>query len=354
MKILHTGDNHFREKDLDESIRCFKAIIDESRNCDLVVIAGDLFNSDFLIGNNLFKTVIGLLKEIALTTSILIIRGNHDPFNAISLLNEIEFKNKVVAITEFSEVELDGMFFYCLPYIDFQDHHQSDSIKEIFQKATSHYESYIEQIESRDAFSAIVGHFSVTDVVLQNNQSILSTEPVISYQKLIDAPVDAVFLGHIHNAHQLQWNDNKIRYSGSHYRTSFGEMVELGFWTYSTVTKEWLWHKTPAKKIVQFTLTSDEIRGFDFSQLNPDNEMIRFKVELTEAEYQSIPSQLWEKFRKYGKLEVKVHPVAKPRSTDIIQCKSLSDEVREWCGVTNISFTDNIHKVCEDIEKNAA
>ena len=104
LKIIHCADVHFdsamsgldtKKVNIrrDEMKRTFKRIIDLSKNADMLIIAGDLFD-----GRNVSKSTLDFLKgEFSKIpdTKVYIIGGNHDFVSADSVYRTFAFGNNV-------------------------------------------------------------------------------------------------------------------------------------------------------------------------------------------------------------------------------------------------------------------
>ncbi len=115
MKILHTGDNHigFRTghelgKDV---LRAFEQIAQQ--RCDLVVIAGDLFDSIRVTMNELLfvRSVLG-----DLAAPVLIVPGNHDwPKSAGTESPLVLLEDVATVVTEPARLEVAGITVEAVP-----------------------------------------------------------------------------------------------------------------------------------------------------------------------------------------------------------------------------------------------
>ena len=65
MKILHTGDWHFREKDHDEIYKCVRFIADQAKEeqPDLICISGDITDSRQLnLDSRSARSIFGIIS----------------------------------------------------------------------------------------------------------------------------------------------------------------------------------------------------------------------------------------------------------------------------------------------------
>jgi DNA repair exonuclease SbcCD nuclease subunit len=355
MKILHTGDNHFKEKNLEEAGRCFMPIIDASREVDITVFCGDLYDSDVLVSSSVVGTIFDLIHEVAQNSYVVIIRGNHDPSKSLRTLRKIKAKFPVFVAEELTDYGISELkvLFHCFPYLMRSTNvKEANSIEEQHLVYSEHYHEAFKILKRyRENYNVQIalGHFSVVNAELQNNQVILPTEPLIDIEKLKELPVDAVMLGHIHNAHQKIFKGTNIRYSGSHYRTNFGENVEMGFWIFDTDSKEWEWHKTPAKPIQSHKLTLDELKNIDLNMFSNGDVDHVFEIKI-DGEKDTNAQRLIEKLQLIGKVNIRKVLKNKARSEFFSQRSSLAKEVEEYCRLNKEEFTPLMAEICSESE----
>ena len=353
MQILFSADQHFNEKNLGEAVKCFQPILDRSRDVDYVILGGDFFDCDVLISNPIVPMVFDLIRQLADNAHTFIQRGNHDPFFSLKNFEKIKTKHPIQAFENFSIAtnKASDMRLHFFPYISRSSAlENAESIEKQFKNYSEYYHYCLKKIKREFKVEIVIGHFAVEGVVLQNSQTILPTEPVISFNILKKLPVDAILLGHIHNAHQKIFDNTNIRYSGSHHRTNFGEKSEMGFWIFDTDSKEFEWIKTPAKPLQEFDLDFKKVKAFNFDELT-DEFVYRFNISMTEAEFKSLPQRIIEKADACGDVKISVSRTEKPRSAEIANAKDLVAEVKEWCKVQKVEFNSMMAEICSDMEE---
>ena len=120
VKIIHCGDIHFdtpfsarftsRESEIRraEISETFSKVIDMAKNADLLLIAGDLFDSENP-SEETVKFVIRKFKEIG-NIPVFIVAGNHDPYTETSVYSNYNFGDNVYVFGgELSCVELKSL-----------------------------------------------------------------------------------------------------------------------------------------------------------------------------------------------------------------------------------------------------
>jgi exonuclease SbcD len=241
LRILHTADWHIGRTfhghstlgALREVLGAIPGVVEEHK-VDVVVVAGDIFDSSTPSGDafTLLQNVLLAIRDAG--AQIIVISGNHDsaarlgfagPFAGFAgvhiVTDPLTIDTPVTLTDEHGEID-----FYCIPFLEpalirhrFSDEtlrNQADALR--FAMGPVH-----EAVASRSAARAVVvGH---TFVVGGESESSESERPITV--GTVDAvPLDTfdgiayVALGHIHGAAKLS---ERVRYSGALMHYSFGE-----------------------------------------------------------------------------------------------------------------------------------
>lgn len=243
MRILHTSDWHIGKKVneismIDDQRYIFNQLYEiiESENVDVVIIAGDIYDTSIVstdavnLLDEVLSNIINKCKK-----EVIIISGNHDSADRLSFGRNLlkgsgvyiegRFKgsiNKITLHDEFGEVN-----FYPLSHFNEEDVKVSyEGVK--VSTPNEGFKIIMDNTEidysKRNVFIAH-GYFSNKDMermIESESERKLS----IGGQEVIDASIlerfDYVALGHLH-ANQKVIHDH-IRYSGSILKYSFSEM----------------------------------------------------------------------------------------------------------------------------------
>ena len=141
-KILHCADIHFdspltanlsaelAEERVDELRETFSKIIEYAKNVDILLIAGDLFNSAF-VSRETIAFLIGKFAQIP-DTAVFIAAGNHDFLSPNSYYRTVDFgKNVYVFPENFVKVEIPKLQTAVYGVSQSQAHHTETLIQEL-------------------------------------------------------------------------------------------------------------------------------------------------------------------------------------------------------------------------------
>lgn len=273
MKVLHTGDTHFREKELGESLRCFEFIIERARGegIDLVIHAGDLFDRNMMVDSPAYHEAIKATLKLAGVAPIVMVRGNHDPERSLDIFYELKTVYPVYLFQEIGtfpiEVNGETVTIAALPYrkkSDF-DLPAGLSVEEQNRFVAGEMGRMVHcQLPISNSQLPIkkllVGHVTVAGSELANKQTVSQGEPALGIEDLLAMGCEGYFLGHIHQHEQGIFQNTPIRYCGPHYRTNFGETQQLGFWLWED--GNWERVNTPARRAVNLRMSEAETRQY--------------------------------------------------------------------------------------------
>ena len=214
MKILHCADLHLdspfsgldphtSESRREEQRELFRSLICLVRNrrVDILLIAGDLFDSGFTSAKTV-KFVADMLSK--LDCPVVISPGNHDPFIKGGLYST-EFPPNVHIFDSESLSSFDfpslGLTVY--GYAFTSSHYESDPLEHPITV-------------NEDRINVLCAHADLS--------SALSRYAPITPRDLSDSPFDYVALGHIHNAPEIEtYNGTVAAYCGCLEGRSFDE-----------------------------------------------------------------------------------------------------------------------------------
>lgn len=285
MKILHTSDWHLgkyldRYSRIEEQEQFIEELdkICEAEDIDLIIIAGDIFDTANppVIAEKLFFSAI---KKLSLggKRPIVIIAGNHDSPNKLTSSKPLAYEygiilqgtlNSIAEIGDyegfkitksgegFFEIEIKGekAVFLTMPYptektineIIFKEKEEeqkdfSDKIKEIFFDLQDNFKE--------DTINIIVSHLFVKGGIETDSERKIQT---IGGTYAVDPSVfpkntDYVALGHLHRMQKVKNSDCMAYYSGSPIRYS---QSEIGYEKCVLVLDMGVSKETQLKKIV--------------------------------------------------------------------------------------------------------
>jgi len=360
IKILHTGDIHARNDDLEEIKRCLAMVVETSEMelPHLIVIAGDTFDSrDIKLDSPAARLIFEVVGKLGGYGSVLIVLGtpSHDG-RAAEALRYVKAKYPVWVSTmpEMVFLNQDGFLVdRCIaPRL----------VISVVPQPTKQYFQSASDIESSDreiagamagifgGFGAraaewncphvLVGHFSVGGALLSETQHMLGYDIEMARQHIELANCDLVMLGHIHYPQRM---GNRIFYCGSIYRRDFGETEDKGFWLHllnAHGLQESAFIKTPTRKLyrVQRDFSANQ-NGFRVD-LTPEmleqieGAVVRVELKVFEDEVEKIDQEGLKKMLQEAgatdwNLRITRVPRSNVRSENILKLQRLRDKVLE-------------------------
>lgn len=367
MKILHTADLHFRDRDHDEIEKCVDAMISSAREerPDVIIIAGDITDSQNLkLDSRSAKTICRQISELADIAPVAVIIGtpSHDGKSA-EILRFIKGKHTIHVSEKPEQLYLVGGHLHTADSGRFDSAPVEAIItqiptptKQFFQSESGIAESdqQIAQALSNlfGAFGAMAGqhacphilsgHFQMGGAYISETQQLVGRDIEVSTDQIAMANAHVVCLGHIHKQQEMRGN---VFYSGSIYRKDFGEMEEKGFYYHQVDLVEFDQYlltssrfiPTPTRKLMKwdedFTkIAIGEEFVFNNDQVAGAHLKLDFKVWQDEAG-QINQTELERVLLDAGALKVDINLIRIPRETvrcsKVLTLTTLRDKVRE-------------------------
>ena len=364
IKVLHTADWHYRDKDHDEIEKCVDFMIASAREeqPDVIIIAGDITDSQNLKLDSLSsKTICRQVSELSDIAPVAIIIGtpSHDGTSA-EILRFVRGKHTIHVSEKPEQLLLAGgglvkdvsgsrggrtvdAVITQIPTPTKQYFQAESGIAETDQQiaeALSHLFGAFGATAGRyDCPHIFSGHFAVGGAYISETQQLVGRDIEVSTDQLAMANADVVCLGHIHKAQEMKGN---VFYSGSIARLNFGEMEEKGFMIYEigdTVSPMFM--KTPTRKLVKW---NEDFTGKDgFEELIFDNTMVdgaclKFDIKVWQDEAGNInQAELERTLLNAGALKVDINLIRIPRETvrcaKVLTLDTLREKVQEMASL---------------------
>lgn len=251
MKILHAADIHARDKDIEETERCLNCVVDiaETQDVDLVVIAGDTFDSrDVKLDSKSAKLVVKTVSALAEIAPVAIVIGtpSHDGL-AAEILRYAKGLYPVIVADVPKQVYLSAGSFLTedddegfgihpeliltlVPQPTKQFFNQGDiqtSNEAIAHGMAGLFAGFGAQASEYNCPHILIYHGSISGAKLSNSQTLTGMDIEISADQISLANPDVVLCGHIHLPQELPGN---VFYSGSIYANNWGENHKHGFY----------------------------------------------------------------------------------------------------------------------------
>ena len=209
-------------------------------------------------------------------------------------------------------------------------------------------------------------HGNVVGSRLSSGQSLVSQDIMVAPSTLEKAKADYYALGHIH---LRQFFSNNMGYSGSIYNKSWGEIEQksfeviefcdgAGLWEWSNQNQVLLNSARPMiKEELQFLSgeffykNGDEIQFYQVSEAE-----YRLRIEVKENDRKLITDgkiqQLKNIFGDDVKLEFNIIPTEREsRSEQIMNCRTLLDEVKEYASVIDQPINGTIESKVAQLQE---
>lgn len=219
MKIIHTSDWHLGKtiygksliEDQEHFVKNIFFEILEREHPKVVIISGDIFDKTIApVGAiKLFDSVIETISNMGIT--LVIITGNHDSSERISVGNRVLRKQNVFIISQYDKScialndEQKKINIYPIPFV-------AKGIEDII--------SNISKSLKKDEFNILVSHCFVTGSEVGDGENKIFVGCSQQVSSKIFEDFDFVALGHLHKCQQISKN---IFYSGSPLSYSFDD-----------------------------------------------------------------------------------------------------------------------------------
>ena len=231
MKILHSADWHIRDKDIEEAEKCLRFLCETvaKEGPDLSVIAGDIFDSqDVKLDSPSAKLVIRIISELAELSPIAIITGTatHEG-KATEILRYVRGKHPVRVADKPTQIYMldPDVCLTLIPQPTKQWFQGTD--QEVGQAMSAIFAGFGVQAAEYKCPHILVGHWQVSGCKTSTGQTLTGQDIEVSIDQMMLANPDLICLGHIHAEQKLS---DRCFYSGSIYRTNWGELEPKGFY----------------------------------------------------------------------------------------------------------------------------
>jgi len=396
IRIVHTADWHADS----DPVKLNKLIssLDELLNyvlnndVDVLLIAGDIWERKQTYSQKSgVPVILDKLKELCThVKQTLIIKGNnaHDEIGSVELINKIGSKklfasekmevlglnisslvNKynLLDITEAVEAEDFNLIVSMIPYPTKSNFITNESIdnnnSDFIQKFEEIFEGIGDVTAPYNCPKILMFHGNVVGSRLSSGQSLVSQDIMVAPRTLQKANADYYALGHIHLRQEVAPN---MVYSGSMYNKNWGETEPKSFevieFEESGLMKTERVYFQNANPMV--TLYAEFKNGeFSFQDdletietAKQHNSEVRIKYSVAESERNLVTieriAELKLLFGENVKIEELVIPdVRESRSEQIMEAKSLFEEVIEFARIIGQELPETIKSKVESIEE---
>ena len=392
LKFLHTGDWHldaapYNIKKAESSLQQLVEYC-ENNKVDAIINTGDIWEKaqvdpfyDSDKGNGV-KLAIKYLRRLSkLVDFIFIVKGNnsHDPAGSINKLHQLKPNiyayEYPVCLGIFSDghaypdygvgdllrmkeiLESPEYIISLIPYPTKSSFISEDSIDNNNANFIEKFEQIFDQIgditQPYTCPKLLAFHGNVVGSRLSSGQSLVSQDIMVAPSTLQKANADYYALGHIHLRQEVAPN---MVYSGSIYNKNWGETEQKSFEVVEFNTSETQssyklsdhnpYHLDSARPMitVEAEFKNGNFTGFD--PIQPNSE-IRLRCKINENERNLITDEKIAGLKGYFgedvKIELNIVPTEREsRSEQIMNCRTLIDEVKEYASVINEQINGTI------------
>lgn len=231
MRILATGDNHFKEGARFEeccAVHDWMVDVAREREVDLFLDAGDIYDSVSTPTER--EAVFGWLDRMTRACEVVIAKGNHDRAKDVALL----FRAGGFGLRDVRAFERPGSTYgnrvSVCPWPDrswlLTEARSGLEADGRMREALRAVMTGFAQPDDRDYPHILLGHFQVDGARVSNGQPLIGQAMNVSLSDLECARADMVIMGHIHNPQEFPGNWQWCGYTGSPYATDWGETEE--------------------------------------------------------------------------------------------------------------------------------
>lgn len=359
------GDSHWEEGPrFPECERIHHWIADDmqQRGVDVVVHTGDLFDKSSTRRERL--AVADWIKQVADFAPVLLIRGNHDPLSEISIFSRLRTRHPVVVEEGAGVHVLNGVAVAALAWP------QKANVLATLQRvapgatkaegddaATAALRAVLaglgDQLSAWEGPRLFAAHAQFRNSRTSLGQPLMGHDFELGLEDLVGIPADFFVMGHIHLPQEWDLGGGRqAAYTGSTYRTAYGETEEKGYILaeYSASTFEgWKRVPTPCRRML---LLEAAFEGEDFSATSVPREAVgegdevrfRYTFQADRREQAAArAAEIADTMRAAGatvKVEGLAVAVNRARAPEIATAATLADKLDAFERVRGVEFDE--------------
>ena len=354
-RILASGDHHFDASsprwEECQRIHDWIAARAETEKPDLFLSAGDLYERASTPVER--EVVATWLTRIADVCPVVMVRGNHDASQDLALLRRLKARHPITVEERAAVHVVAGVAVACLAWPS------RSSLAASMPGATT-AESLNDgtrgvlgnvlrglglQLQAHDGPTVLLSHAMVDGSVTSVGQPLVGCESNVSLTELGLAGAHATVLGHIHKPQDWAFDGRPIMYTGSPFRTAFGEVEQKSIlsaeWSDERGLASWSRILTPATPMVLLTAdylgdgaasASGFVRSPNWDIPEGCEARLRYRVEADQREAaRAAVASTVEELLLIGAKSVKVEEVVRPkvraRTPEIATADSLGEKL---------------------------
>lgn len=230
MKILAAGDLHFDEHSrFAECIRVHGNIVEMTRreSPDLFIIPGDIYERASTPKER--DAVAEFVTALADVCPVVITQGNHDRHRELRIIAKLKTKHPVTVVEDARVVYAAGAAIAAMAWPDRAsilaaagldgdpDALARDGLRAVIAGLGA-------ELKQHDGPRIAAGHFMVDGALTSTGQPLLGQPINVGLSDLALFGASLGVMGHIHRAAEFDVEGNPFFYTGSPYRTDFGQL----------------------------------------------------------------------------------------------------------------------------------
>jgi len=235
VKILASGDDHFCEHArLDECIRMHQFMVDVAREerVDCFISTGDMFERPTSTPVER-RAVADFLRAMAEVCPVLHAHGNHGNPKDMQLMMKLQTRHPVIVETAAAVHHVAGAAIGLMAWPErarLAAAFQGASAAELDTNAEEMLRNVVRglgaQMADHSGPRLLAGHFMVDGSVTSVGQPLIGQAMAVGLTDLALADVPLVLMGHVHAPQHWRHGETDIVYTGSSFRTTYGEIEE--------------------------------------------------------------------------------------------------------------------------------
>jgi len=371
MKIGHLSDLHYCPKYLTEVDRCTSAALDGAlkAGCEVIAITGDQTDHHLDAHAPAFLALAKRIRSVAEYAPVIVLQGtlSHDVPGTVSVFRLLGGQYPIHVSERIEQVAWDGAEWICsegfrfetipagakllitsIPAVNRADiaarvgsQNAAAETMELVAELLAAFADINERARQAGIPTVLLSHGTVSGCITEHGVPMAGLDHEFSTGGLFGAGASAVMLGHIHRHQQWREGERAIAYAGSIGRLHYGEKGEKG----------WVeWEVTPTGATLEPRATpARQMQEFDYAGL-PDMEQlqaagrkaagafVRVRYAVDEEHRQAVDRKAIEAMFESAaelKLEGRVNPVLRSRTTGIATLNQLSAQLSAWAKATN-------------------
>jgi hypothetical protein len=353
MRVLVSGDHHFDEtRRFDECLQVHQWMVDMARihKVDAFLSGGDIYERASTPRER--DAVSSWLVKMADVCPVVIARGNHDRQLDCQIMAKLQSRHSIIveescgvhyvgdlAIAVVAWPERARILQLAAASGDDPDAVMQDALGWLFR-------GLAQELAAHEGPKVVLGHFMVDGSETSTGQPLIGQPIRVSLEQFDLLNADMVLMGHIHKPQDWQTTVGltPVIYTGSPYRTSFGEAeqksVVLADFSPDLVLPHYLRLPTPCRAMHLVTETWTTHAGFGSgveAHLTPDavsGSEIRFRYNvpsdqrLAARETAQEWADVWTRWGAvYVKLEEVVQTTSEARAPEVALAVGLADKL---------------------------